>query len=457
MRWWENVLKKKYINTTRIKILYLTVTMIPWATTHAAMPTPPPPLSSPIIPAPKALMTGAAMGGGQPTMMGQSTPAMPTQSGAGSVSISDEETGIQGNWLKKKDWLTRAYELNDEIKLILVDIQMIRESFSTKYNQIDKELDTYYKDMGLSQGILNELFVSMEKYLEKRKTEAIKFIDELPEEEKPSEREREIQVSIIDEKMALDKVKLKQLKLDMKSIEDLDKSLNDRLKKMNDQIVLALDLEKQGKQFLDTIWHVIDHNKAETLYYKIKNEIVEKLKGIQTYLKTKLSQDFDNVITTIKQQIEKTKQQTNDIEQDGLVIKDRAARIEHIKKEKLERAKAAQLLAQQEAAQTKHRRRRVQPKSWYSHVVDWTASLINAIKSPFTWLFGHSQPPARKRQLKPATAADGEIAPQPKPAIQQVPHTLPVINTPSMPGVMPVSPAPSMPGALHMPMEHESR
>ena len=83
--------------------------------------------------------------------------------------FNEEEIGIQGNWVKKKDWLTRSYELSNKIRNLLLEIRDTRNLFQEKYSALDDKLDSFYKELGLDQGKLQQLFDGLKKFLEKKK------------------------------------------------------------------------------------------------------------------------------------------------------------------------------------------------------------------------------------------------------------------------------------------------
>ncbi|MBY0353869.1 hypothetical protein K2W90_05910 [Candidatus Babeliales bacterium] len=331
--------------------------------------------------------------------------------GPETVELPADSVGLQGNWLKKKDWLIRAHEVNTQVRQLLLEIQGARKSFNEKYNVIDNELDTFYRSISTDQGKLNELFASLEKYLKKKKKQELAKFEETKGEERVKERYSLIKIQLLEEDITRQKKQLKQLKLDMQSIEDLDKSITQRLKKVDDEIKNSIEIASQTRKMMEDLWTFIDHKKAEAHYYKIKNDIFERLNTIKNYLNTQLLQDFDKVSNAIRTQMQKTKNAIEELEKEGFIVKDRTSRIEKIKVDELLAVKMAQ---EKEAASTKKERTKRKPKStWYGRAYDWfvakSARFYYMITHPIETLFGTSEKSDEKKTeestLRPSTSS----------------------------------------------------
>ena len=240
-----------------------------------------------------------------------------------------EKIGIQGNWLKKREWLIKAYEITNEIQEIAAQTEQVRKSFIDAYNEINTTLDTYYKDIGLDDGKIQGLFDSIKRYLEKKQKQERASLGVAADEKLDPSMQAKIES--IEEAIKPLKQQLSQLKLDMKSIEDLDKSLADRIKRVDEQIGVMQEQATNSKNIAHQMWDIIDHNKAREQYYNLKLSILEKVKAINSYLKEDLYKDFGSVIGTIKTQITRTQEQIKKLEADGLIIKNRAQRIKELK------------------------------------------------------------------------------------------------------------------------------
>ena len=163
----------------------------------------------------------------------QNVTQAPATSGPETVEIP-EKIGVQGNWVKKRELLLKSNEVNAQIQELAGQTEAIRKSFIDRYNTIDSVLDGYYKSIGLEQGKLQELFDDIMRYLEKKRTKTIASLGIT--QSQPIDPELQAKIDIIEGTINESKQQLEQLKLDMKSIEDLDHSLNERIKRLDETI-----------------------------------------------------------------------------------------------------------------------------------------------------------------------------------------------------------------------------
>ena len=292
------------------------------------------------------------------------------------IKYSTEEIGIQGNWRKKKDWLKQAVEKNNSIQKIVADTAASRKSFHDKFKEIDFELDKFYRQSGFDKGEVETLFKEIDEEIETAKEKnkrlfslSLSQIDEHSREEAEKIKEQYADAYKIEEEFKGYKNKLEQVKLDMKSIVDLDGSVRERLQTVDKQID---ELNKQGdssQKLQEKAWHIIDDKKARDAFYKLSGQ-EEKVKNIQQYVKVDLSKDFDSVIGTIRNQIEKTNSDIQKLEDDGIIVVNRSERIEEERKKKLELIKQKELEAKTRKPK-KTVRKKVEKKSWLSSIFSW--------------------------------------------------------------------------------------
>lgn len=327
------------------------------------------------------------------------------------VELPDKEIGVQGNWMKKKEWLKRAYEVYDQIQNLGVQIQTSRSTFNQKFNSIDDELDQFYKNYGVQQGKLDELFASVTDFLEKKKQRELAALTAERQQDKILERDYKTRVEEIETLIKNHKVQLDQLKFNMKSIEELDRSISERLTRLDQQVDTALQLINQGNTLVASLWHIIDDSIARTKYYELVNNVQAPLQATYTYLTNDLQNDFDQVAGTIRQQIAKVLDDTRQLEAAGLVLKNRAPRLEEIRQQvKIEREKA--LKAEQEVEKKrqeelarKKQPKKVTPQPWWKRIF----LFISALFSQFLSLITSSESPT------PQKAQASSNAPTPSP------------------------------------------
>lgn len=316
-----------------------------------------------------------------PTEPVSSTPQSPSsvevgaqfQAGPDNIAISDERSGEQGNWVKKKQWLLKSFEVNNNIYNLAVQIADTRNIYSSKNDAISDELQNFYKNLGLEQGKLQEMFDSVERYLDKKKKKETTSLTVSGEKTSDSDRELQGKIEAIEYDIKKLKDELEQLKLDMKSIEDVGRSLNQRLEKADEQIAAAMNLAETAKNKVDGLWEIIDDKKARIIYYDMAN-VEENLKIILKYLKETLANDFDTVIQTAKTQISVVNESIKKLEGFGIIIKDRSQRVEQLKIQDLKKAAQEKEAAEKQQLLNKDLNvddKNVKSVSWWNSLYDF--------------------------------------------------------------------------------------
>jgi hypothetical protein len=248
-------------------------------------------------------------------------------SGPNTVDLPESVIGISGNWVKKKNWLLRSAEINNTIQELSLEIQAIRLDFINKRATIDGNLDQFYKKFYTNNSKLDELFTSIEKYLTEKFNAAIASF----EKNYANARSYQIKMSSETEIIRQQKTKLAQLKLDMKSIEDLDKSLAERLKKVDASILTGNTLSQEAQEKMNLLWDILDDKKARVIYYELSGTLLVKIKNIQEYLKTILLPDFIKVVELVEKQITTVQTATEELEKEGIIIQQRTERLRALK------------------------------------------------------------------------------------------------------------------------------
>jgi len=373
--------------------------------------------------------------------------SQPSAGGPETVNLPQEKFGTHGNWMKKRDWLMQTNAANNELQELVLAINSIRKTYNEKYRGVDEILDTFYKQLGEEQGKLHEMFDSIARYLEKKKTKEVSALsvqshDEYPDEHKEDKKDKNlpIKIELIEQQINTLKGSLEQLKLDMKSVEDLDRSIAERMKKVDEQISIANDEAASAQKMTDDLWYIIDDKKARAYYYEIKGSSLEKVKVIDSYLKGDLLSDFDTVIDTVKAHITKTQDSIKALEDKGIIIKNRAFHVEKLKIKDLQDAeKKAQEeeLARQKAAAEKARIAKL-PKTWYGKlyksITDFLSSCVTSVSdlgaSLYKKFFGSTKTTPKKALVKPTLMPETN-----EPA--KSPVSTPVQNSSEKPSAMP--------------------
>lgn len=376
--------------------------------------------------------------------MAQVAPEASPQAQGPETIESPEKIGVQGNWVKKRNFLMQANDVGIEIQDIAAQTEPTRKMFIDKNNEIDSELDEYYKFLGLEEGKILELFENILRYLEKKKKKEVATL--IAHTDEQTDPDLQAKIDMIEDSIKLSKQQLEQLKLDMKSIEDLDRSLGDRLKRLDTELNNIQEEATKAKIIVNNLWNIIDHNKARDSYYELKNTILEKIKNTQTYLKEDLFKDFESVVGTIRQQITRTKEQIGKLEKEGIFIKNRALRVKELKLKELQ-LKQDEATAQQ-APQQPEPAKVTKPTTWYEQLYDYFISTLSSIYKLWTTLKEKftgpaSQPAIAKKppaqQVPPSAQQQPVAKPETPPVTTPSPEAMPVDQS-ATPPTMPTSP-----------------
>ena len=190
---------------------------------------------------------------------------------------------------------------------------------------------------------------------------------------------------------------LEQLGLDMKSIEELDASVGKRIEKVDEHISLAMENAKKAYEMSEEMWRFIDHKKAEKRFYDIR-VLHEQEKARYIYIDDDLTHDFDNVITSIKNQIERVKNEMQDLEGRGLIIKHRSQRLTKIKEEKRKKELEKELKGKPQ--ERRRRAKRVVEQTWYQTIINMIVDPVVGIITYIGSLFGGVKQISRKTRRR---------------------------------------------------------
>ncbi|MFA6492404.1 MAG: hypothetical protein WCW33_06270 [Candidatus Babeliales bacterium] len=354
---------------------------------------------------------------------------------SGPETDDPQTIGVQGNWLKKRDWLIKAHEVDEEIHSVIAQTESLRASYVQINNQIDVEFDEYYKQLGLGQGKIQELIESVLVYLEQKKTQDLATLTA-----QIKSGQDQLKIYQIEQTVNKTKKDLDQLRLDMQSIDDLERSLAERLKRFDEQAGIMQEESTKAQGRINQLWSIIDHNKAREYYYELKNGALERVKSANKYLQEDLFNDFKAVVDTIRKQITATRERIKKLEkEDDIWIIDRARRVEEA------RAREAAQALKKEKTDITHGAKalvKVQQRTWYDPIMNFGSVVMNKIKNMWTWLTSTLWPTkaaGSTKILPPATAPQPGAAlsqdlaptaamPSPVPAIAPLP-----INSPMPP------------------------
>lgn len=301
--------------------------------------------------------------------------------GPNTVDQPEEKIGTNGNWCKKKDFLMRSFDVQQEIEAIATKIQSYRSVYQQKFNSIDGELESFYKQLGLEQGKVEGLLTSLGEYIDQKKQRRInRFKQNITD-----IREQQFAIEQLEESLKANKEELAQLKIDMKAIEELDKSVNARIQRAEEQITVAQREAARTKEIIQSIWDMLDDRRAKAAYFELKDGILRRLQSINNYLQQELLSDLEKLGSTINTQLKKTRDAIKNLEDKGFLIRDRNKRLDDLNIKKAKEA-AAELIALQHKENKPSRtvKKTGYFNRLYNNFVDWLANVYRFFTSIFS-------------------------------------------------------------------------
>jgi hypothetical protein len=287
--------------------------------------------------------------------------------GIDTVSLEDP----QGNWLFKRIWWERAEDRYEKIRNLVSTIWESRTQFFIKRNELDKEvLNPFYTNTGMTRGELQIILGDIIDLFEKQREQE----GDLTEEEREEF-----------EKVAAEQDSLKQLKMDVDSIANLDSAIDKALEKLMDQINDARNLETQAWKNFKEIAHILNDTKARELYYMIEGA-ARNIKNISTYLEQSFLTHFDTLIQETKSHIKKVQARMQALKEKGVSFKSQAEQMA------LQQEQEKQQAEEEEAAEQEEENKPKQKTGWINWIVSSLQKALNfaisIIRLPYDMIFG---------------------------------------------------------------------
>lgn len=217
----------------------------------------------------------------------------------------------KGNWLYKRIWWEKAERVYEKIKQLTSEIIESRMIYFSKRHELDHNvLDPFYLNLGLEQGILEEVVTSLMNQLEREKAEG-------PLDEKEQELLNTINV---------EKKRLEELKQGALQVTKLDYAIEDALIKLMEQLNQARAYEQQAWDNFKAINRELSDKKARELYYGM-DTYWKNLNSINTYLSDPFAKYFEQLTSKMEQETSKIKTTIQSLKEKGIDIKMQAERL----------------------------------------------------------------------------------------------------------------------------------
>lgn len=280
---------------------------------------------------------------------------------AASQEPSSEVVGVRGNWVKKREWLTQAQAVNEQLQRDVVSCTKSRTTFMTAFGKADAQANEFYERKGIMMGNLEDFIAELHADIKAEKNRRITEAKEKAERDDLPTNYYDVQIEAIEDDVKRFAREVEQFKLDLKGIADLDASLSKRLKVLDERIGEATKLGTQAGEKLEEMWWMIDDLKARDAFYHIQ-DLADRAASIKSYVSGALLKDFEKVCSTIAQQIEQVQGQLDALEQRGLIVEHRTQRIADKEVEQMR----VQLAEEAERAEQSMRPKRRKRKKTYS-------------------------------------------------------------------------------------------
>jgi len=193
-----------------------------------------------------------------------------------------------GNWVLKRVWWEKTETMYEKIKDVFNKVMDSRTQFVKKRNDLDRELDIFYGEMGVDQGPLQNLIHQAQNLMDKEKKEQ-GYLDK---------KERAFVAKLAGKERTLE-----QLKLDIKGIQELDHKIDEALDTLFQQIDTCNDYEQKAWENFKEIARELDDKQARVLYYHTETLHKDCLK-IQTYINTPFTSYFDEIVESAKEHMQ---------------------------------------------------------------------------------------------------------------------------------------------------------
>lgn len=256
-----------------------------------------------------------------PAPVGGSFSLPSSQGGQGpeTLGLSDEDIGTQGNWVKKKEWLKSARELQNKIIDLCEKMTETKQTFyRNKIKEADDLLDTFASQVGGKRGNVDTLLAAIEGKVQGQ----INDLGRLQEQGAHGADALTFEMYEVEEKITSHKESLEQIKLDIESIVELENSLADREEAIDGYIDVAIEDRAKSDRLLSGMFALLDHEKARLSFYEIKG-LEGRVNATNDYVTKTGRDDLNNLVSTLDAQIKTVTLQLDTIVKQSDAIKDK--------------------------------------------------------------------------------------------------------------------------------------
>jgi len=296
--------------------------------------------------------------------------------GPDTTKLSEEQTGLRGNWVKKRDFLVRAEAQNKKIQELVKGIEAKRGPIWDSFKKIQNEFNDFYKLSSRAEGKLEVVFGVSKEIGEKKIADDLKQkmafdlnqtttkiessvswyskalnkcisvwtwakglfvkVDKKDEAKTLVKPEQTVSSQSVDLKETLTvdansvvkpeekerkPTELDGLKNNLKQIKELDEALVKRFEKLNEELALIVSETGRAQTLQNEMWDMIDDMKARSNFYEIKI-ITKKIKSIKEYLEGDFVADFESTVDAARIKMKKVAEKIKELEDLGIITAD---------------------------------------------------------------------------------------------------------------------------------------
>ncbi len=274
-----------------------------------------------------------------------------------------------GNWLLKRAWWEKTEDLYEQLKDIVAKVMEMRTSFLSQKNEMDRVIDVCCSEVGLEQGELYDIVGYGKDLLDKQKVEGLLTPEQKAFAEKLTNKERD----------------LDQLKLDIKTVSEIDKKMDDALDLFFSQIDTCTKYEHKAWENFKDIARELDDKEARRLYYSTE-ALFKDIKNIQQYLENDFLNYFNTLMQTAKTHTQKISLQVNSLKSAGIDLKKEMKILEAQKSPEAKKKNTEKKILEEKnkiEEEQKKKQEALEKAKWSYPITSITSAFFEKTKSSF--------------------------------------------------------------------------
>lgn len=288
--------------------------------------------------------------------------------------ITTDPQDNRGNWYDKRQILSQARTVYEQIRERIAKVEQQQQGFLTKQRTLDKDIAALYLNLGFEQGELDETYTRLVNELSSERVSQGQLTEE----------ERKLLAEVEEKKKVL-----QMLRDDVATLQELTAAIDKAVSTMLEQIELCRSYEQKAWENYDKIDNVLNEKIAQQLLLEMQS-FSDHIAAIDAYMRGKLISYVDQTAATIRNYMQKITKDVDDLKVLGVTLSRKIAEQEKAAAEAHKQAE--ELRKQHEKAQ------QLLPapsKSWLatigSYVVAGWHALTSGISSVYERVAGSSE------------------------------------------------------------------